>query len=290
MTDQRRRISLIFLLVLTTVILLMAGFLPGLRLKPGIPLPWVTRQTGDGEVGPVGVVTISLNTFFLAILGAVLLMLLVYAAYNMLRGVNFREIVKPALILAGLTLGAVCVLFLIMNVNITTSPQVKETLPPTLEVQGPPLGPMPPALIWLILAGMGIAVLALAVWLIRWSSRRRSVVDPLQLEAERAVRSLKNGQDFKSVVLRCYQQMSLVLQKEQGFELEMSMTAREFERLLEARGVPSSPVRQLTRLFEFARYGVNPPTREDEAAAVDCLNAIVQYSRTRERQAGSGAR
>jgi hypothetical protein len=75
--------------------------------------------------------------------------------------------------------------------------------------------------------------------------------------------------------------MSLALQKEQGIELAATMTARDFERLLEARGVPAAPVHQLTRLFEAARYGRWLPEPSDEQAAFDCLSAIVLYSRER---------
>jgi Domain of unknown function (DUF4129) len=60
------------------------------------------------------------------------------------------------------------------------------------------------------------------------------------------------------------------------------MTAREFEALLEKRGVPSPPVHQLTRLFEMARYAAQAPGPAEEAQALDCLQAIAQYSRKKE--------
>jgi len=75
--------------------------------------------------------------------------------------------------------------------------------------------------------------------------------------------------------------MSAALQKEQGIELENSMTAREFERLLEAKGLPRDPVHQLTQLFEAARYSLRLFTSADEQTAFECLNAIVQFSRER---------
>jgi hypothetical protein len=78
--------------------------------------------------------------------------------------------------------------------------------------------------------------------------------------------------------------MSLALKKEQGIELEETMTAREFERLLEARGIPPVPVHQLTQLFEAARYGYRLPTPGDEQTAFDCLNAIVQHAQAVRKQ------
>jgi hypothetical protein len=73
--------------------------------------------------------------------------------------------------------------------------------------------------------------------------------------------------------------MSQALQKERGIEMEQTMTARDFESLLEARGIPRDPVHQLTQLFEGARYGHRQPGPDEEQKAFDCLNAIVQYSR-----------
>jgi hypothetical protein len=74
-----------------------------------------------------------------------------------------------------------------------------------------------------------------------------------------------------------------VLRQAQGIEMEAAMTAREFERLLEARGVPRPPVHQLTQLFEAARYGRRPPGADDERRARESLTAIVQYSRAGRR-------
>jgi hypothetical protein len=54
------------------------------------------------------------------------------------------------------------------------------------------------------------------------------------------------------------------------------MTAHEFcERLVET-GLPRSPVRELTALFEAVRYGRRAPTPADEAQALACLGPIVE--------------
>jgi hypothetical protein len=77
----------------------------------------------------------------------------------------------------------------------------------------------------------------------------------LESEAQQALQALQSGSNVADVILRCYVQMSRVLQKEQKLELKQTMTARPFERLLEARGFPAAPVHQLTGLFENVRYG-----------------------------------
>ena len=98
--------------------------------------------------------------------------------------------------------------------------------------------------------------------------------------------ALQRGLDLKNVIVDCYRQMSWALQREQGIELNETMTAREFEELLNVRGFPNAPVHQLTQLFEVARYGVRQLNASDERDAFDCLNAIVRHSRE-ERQSHS---
>jgi len=102
-----------------------------------------------------------------------------------------------------------------------------------------------------------------------------------QMGRKEKVAALKKGLDFKNVIVQCYQQMSAALQKEQGIELEDTMTAREFEHLLEAKGLPRDPVHQLTQLFEAARYSLQQFTPADEQKAFDCLSVIVQFSHER---------
>ena len=134
---------------------------------------------------------------------------------------------------------------------------------------------MPSGLIWLVWLGLAAALAGLGLWLVV-RPPARPMPDPLQLEAERALQALNDGLDLKNVILRCYSQMAQVLKREQGLEMEVAMTAREFERLAEARGVPPAPVHKLTQLFEAARYGHRPPGPGDERQAVDCLTAIVR--------------
>ncbi len=150
-------------------------------------------------------------------------------------------------------------------------------------VAAPPLSaPVPAFLLWpglIVLAGL-VIVLIVLVTRVRIQSKVER--DPLALEAEQAVEAIKAGQDVSNAIIRCYEQMSVVLKKEQGLTLEETMTAREFEALLEKRGVPNPPVRQLTHLFEIARYAAQAPGPAEEAQAIDCLNAIARHSRNKE--------
>ncbi len=111
-----------------------------------------------------------------------------------------------------------------------------------------------------------------------WYFWRRSlpVANPMTALAQAAIESIQAGGDVQSVVLRCYLEMSQVLGQQRGIERAPAMTPREFARHLAASGVRDEHIQQLTRLFEGARYGAQPPSAGDERAAVECLTAIVQ--------------
>ncbi len=140
-----------------------------------------------------------------------------------------------------------------------------------LKPEGPPLGSPPAILIWLVWIGLGVMIIMLGIWASNRRTQNLRAGDPVEIEAERAMQALKKGQDFKNVIVQCYRQMSAALQKEQGIELEDTMTAREFEHLLEAKGLPRDPVHQLTQLFEAARYSLQQFTPADEQTSLRLL-------------------
>jgi len=271
------------LYLLSAVILIgsIAVALPRLELKPGIPFPGLEGGLWSlpDETNPF--VAISINTFFMAVIGLILALILIYGACKMIMGAPWKEILRASLFIVVLTLVMMLVIMALTRVHITTAPPQVEYLPPPLRVNGLALGPMPPFLIWLVWICMVGVVVLLGVWLYTWRTRKPGADDWLEWEAEQALRALNEGQDLGNVILRCYRQMSQVLQEEQGIEREESMTAREFERMLEARGIPHSPVHQLTRFFEAARYGHWQPHADDEQKATECLSAIVVYCQGR---------
>ena len=142
-----------------------------------------------------------------------------------------------------------------------------------------PLGPAPPLLLWLVGIGLLATGILIGIWIFTSSRGRATTLDIVGLEAEKAWQELIAGLGLKDVIVKCYRQMSLALEKEQGIERKESMTAREFENLLQAAGVPYDPVHQLTQLFEAARYGNWQPNPIDEQKAIQCLEAIVLYTR-----------
>jgi hypothetical protein len=280
MSPNARRQTLACLLGVLILTAVMAAALPHLALKPGVPLPGQADVSGGlppDQIVPAGAVSIS--TFWKAVLGILLVAAMVYNVYRLLKGVawSWKAIGRSALYVLVLTVMLVGFLMILAQVHITGEPMPTEVPPPIEVIQGPALGAVPASLIWLVVLGLAVALAGLGLWLVLRPAARLGP-DPLQFEAERALEALRTGADLKNVIVHCYWQMAQVLQQEQGLEREAAMTTREFQRLLEARGVPPAPVQQLTQLFEAARYGHRPPGPAAEGQAVDCLTAIVRYS------------
>ena len=281
MSDDAKRKRLLFLLLAASLMILIAAALPQLELKPGIPLP---KWEGSAMLSPVESqpeVLIPISTLFKALLEVVGILVSIYCVYKILKGVPWKEIIGPALRIALLAVVAIVILFALANLHITSEPLAPEILPPELKPAGPPLGPPPAILIWLVWIGLGVMLIMLGIWASNRRTQNLRAGVSVETEAERAMQALQKGLDFKSVIVQCYRQMSAALQKEQGIELVDTMTAREFEHLLDAKGLPRDPVHQLTQLFEAARYSLQQFTPADEQKAFDCLSAIVQFSRER---------
>jgi hypothetical protein len=141
-----------------------------------------------------------------------------------------------------------------------------EPLPPFVAQQAPWLV----AIVSLALGGLLIA----GIWYF-WR-RGRPVAHPVTALAQAAIASIQAGGDLQSIVLRCYLEMSELLGQQRGIALQRAMTPREFEQRLAADGVHDEHIKQLTRLFEGARYGAQAPSERDERAALECLAAIVR--------------
>jgi hypothetical protein len=282
MSDTARRKAVLFLLLAVITLVLIAAALPRLEIEPAIPLPaWEESGTLPKNESPE--VAVSIGTFSKAILAVIGLLALCFSGYKFLKGVPWKEILKPALLMVFLTSGALIIIFALTKVHITLNPLETEILPPVLENDAPPIGFPPAGLIRLVWIGLAVGIVLLGIWARHWRIHQTRAANLLTLEAERAMQALQTGLDLKSVIVQCYRQMSWKLQKENGIELSDTMTAREFEGLLDVKGFPHAPVHQLTRLFEVARYGVRQLDASDEREAFYCLNAIVQHGRE-ERQ------
>jgi hypothetical protein len=268
--------------MIASVVVAMA--MPSLDLKPGIPLPPMANliaEPSSGQAPSPG--EFSISNLWKAILSICVILTLIYNAYQLLRkGVLSWGDVLKSFFYIGLFLLIMVIIIIVFLSFPNSSPQSAsaELPPPAVAQPGPPLGPLPATLIWI--AGLSLVALFVGVglWLF-FRPEKQADQDPLTVKVEWALRALQEGLEFRNVIMRCYWQMEQVLREGQGIEMGRAMTVREFERLLEARGVPHPPVHQLTQLFEKARYGYRETSADDERRAVDALTAIVHYSRTK---------
>jgi len=278
--NVKRRMLILLGLVMIFTAMIAAG-LPQLDLQPGMPLLQVEKGSSvnkPSEEGPGAsmVSKTSIELFILLYAGLIL-----YLILRLNRDVGKRNLGHFILLIVSIItmVGSIVYLMLILLSGIPSSHAVELPMPNATAPVTSPLGPVPPLLLWLV--GIGLLVISslLGVWIFGSSSNRAIPIDLVGIEAEKAWQALKDGLALKDVIVKCYRQMSLAVEKKQGIKREESMTTREFERLLESAGIPHDPVHQLTQLFEAVRYGNWQPNPKDEQKAIHCLEAIMLYSR-----------
>jgi len=279
MKGSTKRKSLIFLGLVMMITMIIAASLPQLDFQPGMPLP----QMQNGKVVAASArempsIAVSVNKFAIVFLFIILAGAMLYMTYRLLRGASWKnvmDVIRPLLFISVVTYGLVFLILLM--------PNSESSIPMEMPIQTPepivtsPLGSVPPLLLWLVGIGLLVISVLTGVWVL--STRQSSPINLVGLEAEKAWQALKTGQDLKDVIIKCYQQMSLALEQDQGIERKDFMTTGEFENILEAVGMPHDPIHQLTRLFDAVRYGNWKPNPADEQKAIQCLEAIMVYSR-----------
>jgi hypothetical protein len=155
---------------------------------------------------------------------------------------------------------------------------------------GDPLEFIPPEtpdnMVLAVIFGLALLISSAAIVLYLRFQRKKlkqyQDMDQLATEAQGAAASIQAGEDFKETILRCYYRMSAVVSSERRIQRQNSMTPREFEFALSRLGMPVTPVRNLTRLFEDVRYGSLNKGKRDEELAVLSLMEIVDYCRNPE--------
>jgi hypothetical protein len=278
---MRRRQGFLFFYLCAAIsaLTLLAAGLPQLSFRPGRSFilngdqaPGASSSAPAARMGELGYWRVLLTAIVLVLLGYFVLTLIFSAK---LRWLLLRRLARVLLV--------VLLFYLIISRLIGTPeplppPQPADATPPPIPT---PIGePLPPFVAqpapWLVaLVSLALAALLIAgIWYF-WR-RSRPVANPVTALAQAAIESIQAGGDVQSVVLRCYLEMSRVLGQQRGIERARAMTPREFAQHLAASGVRDEHIQQLTRLFEGARYGAQPPSAHDERAAVECLTAIVQ--------------
>lgn len=281
MTYSTKRTVLLFLAVTVLSLVLLSSSLSNLQPHAGTPLP----SGGDSNfiVQPITnsppINTYS-NPFLRGMFALIFLMLMIYVPARLISLIKLKQIF--GLILAIIVL---ITLVIILPQTAPGKPTIlpdessKIIIPPPFNYPTSPLGKPPQELLWFVLIGCVLGASFLVINVLKQQLRSTQVEEQLLQEAQNAVNALKAGENLENVIMRCYLQMTHVLQEEQGIERSNNMTVREFENWLELKGVPRVPVRQLTYLFEKVRYGTLKPSESDEKIGIESLNEIIKYCR-----------
>lgn len=232
-----------------------------------------------GTALPLDPTTIGFWQMVLAFIATVLVIAL-------LIGLILSRKLRRELLRRLLTTLAVVVLLHLLLSGLRSVPRVADSAPDGSAAQ--PAQPFPgepfptfvaqpaPWLVWAI-SLLLVALLIGAIWLVwRRSRPPRTALAQIADEAQTALTELQAGGDVANAVLRCYREMSRVLNEQRGIARPLGMTPREFEQQLAAVGLRDGHIQRLTRLFERVRYGAGRTGEREEREAIDCLAAIVQ--------------
>ena len=155
----------------------------------------------------------------------------------------------------------------------------------TIETIPPPVFTPPTSSSWLTyLISFGVLVVAVfvarRVYLVWQELNQPGALDLSQKLAgiaRTSLRDLASGRDSTDVIMNCYFRMSDVVSEKRNLDRGASVTPHEFAVRLEQAGLPGEAVKQLTRLFEAARYGQRRSDPKMVNEAVTCLTTILQY-------------
>ena len=294
MSDRQRIWVLLFTASAVVALVLLAGGLSDLEFMPGRPHPLLDRL-GDLLRAIFGSIPDSqgFGPLFVVAIWVALLLLIVLLFY---------AIIMPKTKARGSRwlgyLMWILALYLLLRFRPDSSGELLRGAPallPTLASTRGAVTPGPDEIVasaaqtsssspqWVVLSVA--LILALLVMGGLWGTarffwdRHRAPASPLEQlarEAQEALVALEAGADVKDTVMRCYFEMSRVLDEQRGLRRAGAMTPREFERQLKASGLPGVHVERLTRLFEGVRYGARVTNEQEEGEAAACLAAIVE--------------
>ncbi len=281
---RRNRNRLLGLWLATLVVLLLlAAALPGLTLLPerNYDIPQ-SAESRDVLANLGWLFTVMLALYVLAFI----LLTPKESRWRLLYAVVVLWLLAGLIVLAVWLAGEQGIEFFIPEPvpipSVTPTPGLPEELPP--EEYGPieDVAFTPPQRWVRVLVLSSVAVLCTGlVLIIAWLAytRYRPAVRPplaqLVTQAQAALDALYAGEDVRDVVLRCYFEMTRVLDENQGLRRAETMTPREFAARLTAWGLPAEPVHTLTRLFEEARYGSRLTDDTAVQRAITSLERIV---------------
>ncbi|TLN09810.1 DUF4129 domain-containing protein, partial [bacterium] len=269
----------IYLILAIAGLFLLAVSLDDLRFQEGAPIPaapGISAPAASDSPDGQPMEAFMLPWILKALLSLGILAVVVNILIAILRNTNLKKLLLLAGILGALILGG----YILSTFEIGAFGSEFQPLPPSVATQPAvaagttALGEPPTEWFLVVKILLGVAAGLFCTWLAYRALHDSRREDAIAREAGAALQALEQGADFRNVIVNAYLRMLQIVKEEQGIEREDSVTPREFETLLTARGIAEGPIRQITRLFEKARYGSRAPDPADEQAAIACLTAI----------------
>jgi len=100
------------------------------------------------------------------------------------------------------------------------------------------------------------------------SEQSNETKEDISSTADRAINELHEGEDVRDIIIRNYQKMLIILEKE-GIKQEISFTPRELEKMALVRlPLTESTIDEMTSLFEEAKYSDHPLGEKERSQAI----------------------
>ena len=274
MSTHKHRQAFLYLSLVIIGMILLGVSLPSLRFQAGLPLPGAVPTSIYAPAGESGLSRSAsplLLPYGLA-LGIILLFISLIIA--LLKKVNTKRM--------RLLAAALVVLFVFFSVLPDLAPSQADSNPDNISAVPPqlfdymvaPIGEPPANLVVWVIAGLSLVSVTLISWSVSRAFNRPKKEDDLAKETKAAIQAILEGHNLNDVIIHCYLRMESVIAQERGIERGWSVTPREFETYLLEKGIPRTPILQLTSLFEKARYSNQNLDQQDEQDAVNSLIAI----------------
>ena len=218
------------------------------------------------------------------------LLLFIFGVLSII-GLIYLIIRRPAIMIANIILMVVLLLlFQGITLSLETPPSVGTESAPIeseLILEPVPYEPLvdtsvePPRSFTYLVAMLMAAIAAFVAW--RWPRKsdlnlERDPYQSLQQDAAAALTEIQAGSSLRDAILNCYAKMVDTVQENRGIGMSKTVTAREFESRLLARGMPQNAVQRLTRLFESARYSNEAMGERDRLEAISCLSEVADVA------------
>lgn len=269
----KRQLTVLILVIVIVIVAVMASSLSNLEFKPGKIVP------GSKIIDSIGS-SLTSWAWLLEKYETVLKLFLLLAPVALIVSVftprGRRTLITFAIILIAIFF------FRQLPLNKIVLEQPKIDIQGQLQFKSPqentPMSlPKPPG--WLVFViSIIVSVLIIYIGFFLWYrfKPKPSPLTQMAEEVKKTIEDLRTGTDIKEGVLRCYSDMSRVINEQRGIKRKQAMTVREFEVRLEKAGLPLSHIERLTRLFEKVRYGAKDLDETEEQEALDCLNSILK--------------